>query len=119
VSSTATHWPSAADLRLAEHDEFVLLSRILVGLRRLSGSNRSASSGVVMTRATTTLIEALLTVEARIVVLRTQLADGTATPRVQHDFADQAEEVIDLLRTHADDSEAGIVAAPRHPLHAE
>ncbi len=72
-----------------------------------------------MTRATTKLVEALLAVEARSAVLRTQLADGTATPREQHDFADQVEEVVDLLRTHADDVDAGIVAAPRHPLHAE
>lgn len=72
-----------------------------------------------MTRATTKLVESLLTVEARIAVLRAQLADGTATPREQHEFADQVEEVVDLLRTHADDINAGIVAAPRRPLHTE
>lgn len=119
MSSTEIRWPSEADLQLAEHDEFVLLSRILVGLHRLSRSDRPAPSGVVMTRATTKLLEGLLAVEARIAVLRTQLADGTATPREQHELADQVEEVVDLLRTHADDIDAGIVAVAHLPLHTE
>ncbi len=67
-----------------------------------------------MIRATRTLIDVVLAVEARAAVLRAQLADGTATPTEQRDFADQAEEVADLLRTYADDIDAGIVAEPRH-----
>lgn len=120
MPSTEIAWPSEADLRIAEHQEFVLLCRILVGLRRLSGSDGPpARSGVAMSRTTQTLVEVLLSVEARIAVLRTQLTDGTATPHQQREFADQVEEMVDLLRTHADDIDAGIVAAPRHLLHTE
>ncbi|ADJ48829.1 hypothetical protein AMES_7004 [Amycolatopsis mediterranei S699] len=72
-----------------------------------------------MTRATQKLVEVLLTVEARIAVLRTQLTDGTATPGQQREFADKVEEVVDLLRTRADDIDAGIVAAPSHLLRTE
>jgi len=72
-----------------------------------------------MTRATRKLVDVLLAVEARVAVLRTQLGDGTATPGAQRDFADQVEEAVDLLRSHADDIDAGIVAAPRHFLHTE
>ncbi len=72
-----------------------------------------------MSRATQQLVDAFLAVDARIGVLRTQLADGTATPDEQHDLADQFEEIVDLLRSHADDIDAGIVASPCHPLSTE
>lgn len=117
MPSTKIAWPSEADLWSVEYAEFILLSRVLAGLRRLSGSDEApARSGVAMIRATRTLVDVLLAVEARAAVLRTQLADGTATPAEQRDFADQAEEVADLIRTYADDIDAGIVAEPRrHP----
>ena len=72
-----------------------------------------------MTRATRKLVDVLLAVEARVAVLRTQLGDGTATPAAQRDFGDQVEEAVDLLRSHADDIDAGIVEAPHHLLHTE
>lgn len=120
VPSTEITWPSEADLRVAEHDEFALLCRVLAGLRRLSDSDETpAPSGVAMTRATQNLVDVLLAVDARIRVLTTQLTDGTAAPDEQRGFADQFEEVADLLRSHADDIDAEIVAAPDHPAPTE
>ncbi|MEU8637680.1 hypothetical protein AB0C38_36340 [Amycolatopsis sp. NPDC048633] len=113
-------WPSEGDLKIAESPEVIHLCRVLIGLRRLSRSGEPPSlSGVSMTRATHKLVDVLLTVEARVAVLRTQLTDGTATPAAQRDFADQVEEAVDLIRSHADDTDAGIVAASRHLLHTE
>lgn len=120
MPSTEIPWPSEADLRIAEHHEFVLLCRILTGLRRLSGSDEPrARSGVSMTRATHRLVEVLSAVEARIAVLRIQLTDGTAAPDQQRGLADLAEEAVDLLRNHADDIEAGVIAAPHRLLRTE
>ena len=72
-----------------------------------------------MTRATQNLVDVLLAVDARIRVLTTQLTDGTAAPDEQRGFADQFEEVADLLRSRADDIDAEIVAAPDHPAPTE
>jgi hypothetical protein len=112
-------WPSETDLRIAEHPTFVLLCRVLVGLRRLSFPDRHAPSGVAMPRDTHNLVDLLRAAQSRIGVLATRLADGTATPAEQREFADRAEELADLLRSHADDIDAGIVAAPRPFLHTE
>ena len=106
-------WPSEADLRIAEHPAFVLLCRVLTGLRRLSFSDSPAPSGVAMPRETHHLVDLLRAAQSRIGVLAVRLADATATPGEQREFADQAEELADLLRSHADDIDAGIVAAPR------
>lgn len=107
-------WPSATDLRLAEHPEFVLLCRVLGGLRRLSIPDGPVPTGAAMPRATHHLVDLLRATQTRIAVLTTRLADGTAGPDEQRAFADQAEDLADLLRSHADDVDAGIVAAPRH-----
>lgn len=112
-------WPSETDLRIAEHPAFVLLCRVLTGLRRLSFSDSSAPSGVAMPRDTRTLVDLLRATQSRIGVLTVRLADATATPGEQREFADQAEELADLLRSHADDIDAGIVAAPRHFARTE
>jgi hypothetical protein len=118
VPSSEIRWPSETDLCSVEYSELILLSRVLAGLRRLSDSDEP-QSGVAMTRATRTLVDVLMAVEARAAVLRAQLADSTATPAEQREFADQAEEMADLLRTYADDIDAGIVAAPRPLPHTE
>ncbi|WP_240522027.1 hypothetical protein [Amycolatopsis vastitatis] len=107
-------WPSETDLRIAEHPTFVLLCRVLAGLRRLSFSDRPAPPGVAMPRDTHHLVDLLRAAQSRIGVLAVRLADTTASPAEQREFADQAEELADLLRSHADDIDAGIVAAPRH-----
>jgi hypothetical protein len=120
MPSNEIAWPSERDLEIAESPEVIHLCRVIIGLRRLRSSKEPPSpSGVSMTRATRKLVDALLAVEARVAVLRTQLADGTATPTAQRDLADQVEEAVDLIRSHADDIDAGIVAAPRHLLHTE
>ena len=72
-----------------------------------------------MARDTQKLVDLLLAVQARIGVLTPRLKDGTATPGDQRELAEQAEELIDLLRSHADDVDAGIVASPRPHLHTE
>ncbi|EOD68647.1 hypothetical protein [Amycolatopsis vancoresmycina] len=114
---SAPAWPSEPDLRLAEHPEFVLLCRVLGGLRRLSFPDRPAPSGAAMPRATHHLVDLLRATQVRIGVLTTRLADGTAGPDEQRAFADQAEDLADLLRSHADDVDAGILAPPRHLFH--
>ncbi|WP_103355752.1 hypothetical protein [Amycolatopsis sp. CA-128772] len=66
-----------------------------------------------MPRATHDLVDLLRATQTRLVVLTTRLADATASPDEQRAFADHAEDLADLLRSHADDVDAGIVAAPR------
>ena len=66
-----------------------------------------------MPRDTRKLVEVLLAVQGRIGVFTTQLEDGTATPDEQRNFAGQIEELVDLLCSHADDVDAGIVPARR------
>lgn len=91
-------WPSEQDLRTAGHPEFVLLSRVLVGLRRLSSSDhRSGSSQPAISRETHELVAVLLATQARIRMLTTQLTDGTATTDSQRRLADQLEELVTLL----------------------
>lgn len=119
MSPKQIDWPSATDLCLAEHPTFVLLCRVLVGLRRLSFPDRPASSGVAMPRDTRNLVDLLRATQVRIGVLSTRLADGTATPDEQRAFADHAEELVDLLRSHADDVDAGILTAPRQLLRTD
>ncbi|MEV6825346.1 hypothetical protein [Amycolatopsis sp. NPDC051102] len=70
-----------------------------------------------MPRATHHLVDLLRATQTRIGVLTARLADGTAGPDEQRAFADQAEELADLLRSHADDVDAGIVAAPPDLFH--
>lgn len=120
MPSNQISWPSDADLWAAEYSELVLLCRVLDGLRRLSGSDEPpALSGVVMPIATQKLVDILAVIDARIVILVTQLKDGMATGNEQRDLADQFEELIDLLRSHADDVDAGIVTATCHPFRTQ
>ena len=72
-----------------------------------------------MPRDTHNLVDLLRAAQCRIGVLTVRLADATASPVEQREFADRAEELADLLRSHADDIDAGIVAAPRHFLSTE
>ncbi|MGW4525003.1 hypothetical protein [Amycolatopsis sp. NPDC004378] len=45
----------------------------------------------------------------RLYPLITQLRDGTATAEEQNEIADELSELLELLRSHADDTEAGVV----------
>ena len=113
-------WPSEVDLRRAEDAEYVVLSRVLAALRRLSSSELpSRSTGVSMSRETVKLVDALCATQVLISLLGVQLRDGTATPDEQRCVADKVEELLDLLRSHAADVDAGIVSAPHHLLLAE
>lgn len=68
-----------------------------------------------MTRDTKKLVEVLEAAQRRISVLIPQLRDGTATTREQYQVAQVVDELLDLLRSHAADVDAGIVAGS-HPL---
>jgi hypothetical protein len=116
VPSTEIAWPSEADQRLAEHPDYVRLCRVLVGLRRLSVSDRPAvTPGVVdMPRDTHKLVDLLEAAQTRIGLLAARLQDGTATTEEQRRLADEIDDLLDLLRSHATDVDAGIVAAPRY-----
>ncbi|WP_329048798.1 hypothetical protein OG738_39710 [Amycolatopsis sp. NBC_01488] len=66
-----------------------------------------------MTRDTQKLVDVLETVQWRTGVLALQLRDGTATTGEQRDVADAIDELLDLLRSHAADDEAGFFPAVR------
>jgi hypothetical protein len=113
-------WPSEADLLLAEDAEYVLLCRVLVGLRRLSYSESPPRSpGVPMSRDTTKLVDALRTTQVRISLLVRQLQDGTATTDEQHQVADKLGELLDFLQSHTADVDADIALTPHDLLFAE
>jgi hypothetical protein len=115
VASTAITWPSETDLSFAEHPDYVHLSRVLVGLRRLSDRDSPAvTSGARMTRDTQKLVDVLEATQLRISLLVIQLRDGTATPDEHHTLADEVGELTDLLRSHGDDIAAGIIPAARN-----
>ncbi len=67
-----------------------------------------------MSRETSKLVDALRTTQARIGPLACRLQDGTAPADEQHQVADQLEEPMDLLRSHAADVAAGIVTTSSH-----
>lgn len=113
MAPTEITWPAEIDLRIAEHPDYVHLSRVLVGLRRLSGSNRPAAAGADMPLVTQQLVDGLEAAQWRIFLLVAQLRDGTATADEQHKAAATFDELLDLLRSHADDTDAGIIPAPR------
>ncbi|WP_326950896.1 hypothetical protein OG439_20120 [Amycolatopsis sp. NBC_01307] len=109
--------PSEVDLRHAEEAEFVLLCRVLAGLRRLSTSETpQLSTGVSMFRDTAKLIDAIQATQTRTGLLALQLRDGTATADEQRQVADKVEELLDLLQSHAADTDSGIAPTPRR-LH--
>ncbi|MFJ7213583.1 hypothetical protein [Amycolatopsis sp. NPDC098790] len=62
-----------------------------------------------MTRATQQLVNLLEATQWRIFLIVTQLRDRTATPEAQNEVADEMAELVELLRSHADDTESGIV----------
>jgi proteasome lid subunit RPN8/RPN11 len=107
-------WPSEADRRLTEHPDYVHLCRVLAGMRRLSTTDRpTVTPGAAMSRETTRLVHVLGATQVRLGVLAVRLHDGTATTDEQREVADELDDVLDLLRSHAADVDAGIVAAPR------
>jgi len=112
VVSTEIIWPDEIDLRIAEHPDYVHLSRVLVGLHRLSGPDHSVA-GADMLRETQRLVDVLEAAQWRIFLLVTRLRDGTATANDQREGADLLDELVDLLRSHADDTDAGLIPAPR------
>ncbi|MGW5715144.1 hypothetical protein ACWEVP_03175 [Amycolatopsis sp. NPDC003865] len=114
MASTEITWPTETDQLVAEHPDYIRLCRVLVGLRRLSEPDCPAvTPGAVMTRETQQLVDALEAAQWRIFLLVAQLRDGTATPYEQRRLADVADELVDLLRSHADDVDAGIIPASR------
>ncbi|MGW4526937.1 hypothetical protein [Amycolatopsis sp. NPDC004378] len=103
MTPTEVRWPSAADLLLAEDAEYVLLCRVLNGLRRLPTSEPPPrSTGVRMSRETTQLVEALRT--------------GTATTDDQRQVADKLEELLDFLRVRSAAGDTGSAPTPPHPV---
>ncbi|WP_410643254.1 hypothetical protein [Amycolatopsis sp. lyj-346] len=109
-------WPDENDLRFAEHPEYVRLCRVLLGLRRLRHADSpAATSGATLTRDTQRLVDVLEAAQGRLFLLVAQLRDNTATAAEQHKAADELDELLDLLRSHADDTDAGIIPAPRNP----
>ncbi|SEF38385.1 hypothetical protein SAMN05421837_12116 [Amycolatopsis pretoriensis] len=62
-----------------------------------------------MTRSTQQLVDLLEATHWRIFLLTTQLRDGTATAGEQNEVADELTELVELLRSHADDTESGVV----------
>lgn len=114
MPSTGIAWPSEIDLRVAEHPYYVHLCRVLAGLRRVSTSDsHPIVPGADMTRDTQKLVDVLETVRWRTGVLAIQLRDGTATTDHQREVADEVDELLDLLRSHAADVDAGFFPAPR------
>jgi hypothetical protein len=69
-----------------------------------------------MFRDTAKLVDAIRATQTRTGLLAVQLRDGTATADEQRQVADKVEELLDLLQSHAADTESGIAPAPRH-LH--
>ncbi|MET8845983.1 hypothetical protein [Amycolatopsis sp. NPDC004625] len=113
-------WPSEADLLAAEVPEFALLGRVLIGLRRLSFSEAPPrSTGAPMSRETTRLVDTLLATQVRISLLVHRIQDRTVTTDEQRDFADNLDELRDILQSHAADVDAGIVLTPHDLLLAE
>ncbi|MDX3192090.1 hypothetical protein PV458_27080 [Streptomyces sp. MN03-5084-2B] len=120
MAANDVQWPSEDDLLLAEDAGYVLLCRVLLGLRRPSFSESpSRSTGAPMSRETTRLVDTLLATQVRISLLVHQLQDGTATTDDQRHFADGLEELLDILQSHAADVDAGIVPTPHDFLLAE
>jgi hypothetical protein len=116
VATTEITWPTETDQLFAENPDYIHLCRVLVGLRRLSEPDHLVvTPGAHMTRDTQKLVDVLEAAQWRIFLLVTQLRDGTATPHEQHRVADAADELVDLLRSHADDVDAGIIPASRNP----
>ncbi|MFJ7218907.1 hypothetical protein [Amycolatopsis sp. NPDC098790] len=120
MAPNEVQWPSDADLLLAEDAEYVLLCRVLAGLRRLSYSESPPrSTGAPMSRETTRLVDSLRTAQVRISLLVRQLQDGTATTDEQRQVADKLEELSEILQSHAADMDAGIVQVSHDLLLAE
>ena len=67
-----------------------------------------------MTRATQQLVDLLEAAQWRIFLLAAQLRDGTATTQEQSKVAEAIDELLDLLRSHAHDTDAGIIPASRN-----
>ncbi|GLY38850.1 hypothetical protein Amsp01_048740 [Amycolatopsis sp. NBRC 101858] len=109
-------WPSEITPQHSEESEYAHLCRILAGLRRLSSSEETPPTGLSLFRDTAKLVDAIQATQCHLGVLAIQLQDGTATAEDQRKVADRTEELLDLLQSHAADSESGVVPAPRQ-LH--
>jgi hypothetical protein len=113
-------WPSEVDLERAEEAEFLLLCRVLVGLRRLPPSGSPPRpAGAMMSSETSKLVDALRATQTRVGLLVRTLQDGTSAMDEQLQVADRLEELLDLLQSHVAVVNAGIAPTSRHFLLTE